>query len=111
MSLSEVTEIYMLDVILRFSYYTAGTGGAGPTILSTSFLLLGEEVVAYNKGLLSLILFLLFYCITSYYSRIDHFILQRLLLETGEKVKVKPYSGMLNVDFGKGVRKKDVFLL
>lgn len=34
----------------RFSYYTAGTGGAGPTILSTSFLLLGEEVVAYNKG-------------------------------------------------------------
>ncbi|XP_057539127.1 uncharacterized protein LOC130817438 [Amaranthus tricolor] len=63
---------------LRFSYYTAGTGGAGPTILSTSFLLLGEEVVAYNKG---------------------------------EKVKLKPYSGMLNVDFGKGVRKKDVFLL
>lgn len=63
---------------LRFSYYTAGTGGAGPTILSTSFLLLGEEVIAYNKG---------------------------------EKVKLKPYSGMLNVDFGKGVRKRDVFLL
>lgn len=35
---------------LRFSYYTAGTGGAGPTILATSFLLLGEEVVAYSKG-------------------------------------------------------------
>ncbi|KAL4318197.1 hypothetical protein GQ457_18G012520 [Hibiscus cannabinus] len=35
---------------LRFSYYTAGSGGAGPTILATSFLLLGEEVVAYNKG-------------------------------------------------------------
>lgn len=35
---------------LRFYYYTAGTGGAGPTILATSFLLLGEEVVAYNKG-------------------------------------------------------------
>lgn len=34
----------------RFYYYTAGTGGAGPTILATSFLLLGEEVVAYNKG-------------------------------------------------------------
>lgn len=63
---------------LRFSYYTAGTGGAGPTILATSFLLLGEEVVAYSKG---------------------------------EKVKLKPYSGMLNVDFGKGIRKKDVFLL
>lgn len=35
----------------RFYYYTAGSGGAGPTILATSFLLLGEEVVAYNKGL------------------------------------------------------------
>lgn len=34
----------------RFYYYTAGSGGAGPTILATSFLLLGEEVVAYNKG-------------------------------------------------------------
>ncbi|GAB2277048.1 hypothetical protein Dimus_011757 [Dionaea muscipula] len=63
---------------LRFSYYTAGSGGAGPTILATSFLLLGEEVVAYNKG---------------------------------EKIKLKPYSGMLQVDFGKGIRKKDVYLL
>lgn len=34
----------------RFYYYTAGSGGAGPTILATSFLLLGEEVVVYNKG-------------------------------------------------------------
>ncbi|KAF9592475.1 hypothetical protein IFM89_015046 [Coptis chinensis] len=63
---------------LRFSYYTAGSGGSGPTILATSFLLLGEEVVAYNKG---------------------------------EKIKLKPYSGMLNVDFGKGIGKKDVYLL
>ncbi|PIN12577.1 Saccharopine dehydrogenase (NADP(+), L-glutamate-forming) [Handroanthus impetiginosus] len=63
---------------LRFYYYTAGSGGAGPTILSTSFLLLGEEVVAYNKG---------------------------------EKIKLKPYSGMLNIDFGQGIGKKDVFLL
>ncbi|CAK9187683.1 unnamed protein product [Ilex paraguariensis] len=63
---------------LRFFYYTAGSGGAGPTILSTSFLLLGEEVVAYNKG---------------------------------EKIKMKPYSGMLNIDFGKGIGKRDVFLL
>ncbi|KAJ0021131.1 hypothetical protein Pint_30993 [Pistacia integerrima] len=52
----------------RLSYYTAGTGGAGPTMLATSFLLLGEEVVASSKG---------------------------------EKVKLKPYSGMINVDFGK----------
>ncbi|CAB4278353.1 unnamed protein product [Prunus armeniaca] len=63
---------------LRFYYYTAGTGGAGPTILATSFLLLGEEVVAFNKG---------------------------------EKIKLKPYSGMLTIDFGKGIGKKDVYLL
>uniref|UniRef100_A0A2P2LG92 Saccharopine dehydrogenase NADP binding domain-containing protein n=1 Tax=Rhizophora mucronata TaxID=61149 RepID=A0A2P2LG92_RHIMU len=63
---------------LRFYYYTAGTGGAGPTILATSFLLLGEKVVAYNKG---------------------------------EKIKLKPYSGMLNIDFGKGIGKRDVYLL
>ncbi|KAK3136081.1 hypothetical protein QOZ80_5BG0427750 [Eleusine coracana subsp. coracana] len=63
---------------LRFFYYTAGSGGAGPTILATSFLLLGEDVVAYNKG---------------------------------EEIKLKPYSGVLNIDFGKGVRKKNVYLL
>ncbi|OWM69169.1 hypothetical protein CDL15_Pgr025356 [Punica granatum] len=63
---------------LRFYYYTAGTGGAGPTILATSFLLLGEEVIAYNKG---------------------------------ERIKLKPYSGALNIDFGKGVGKRDVYLL
>ncbi|XP_040993212.1 uncharacterized protein LOC121239905 isoform X2 [Juglans microcarpa x Juglans regia] len=63
---------------LRFYYYTAGTGGAGPTILATSFLLLGEEVAAYNKG---------------------------------EMIKLKPYTGMLNIDFGKGIGKRDVYLL
>ncbi|KAL4611342.1 hypothetical protein ACB092_08G117100 [Castanea dentata] len=63
---------------LRFYYYTAGSGGAGPTILATSFLLLGEEVVAFNKG---------------------------------ETIKLKPYSGMLNIDFGKGIGKRDVYLL
>ncbi|KAK9154784.1 hypothetical protein Sjap_002264 [Stephania japonica] len=63
---------------LRFSYFTAGSGGAGPTILATSFLLLGEEVVAYVKG---------------------------------EKIKLKPYTGMLNIDFGKGIGKRDVYLL
>ncbi|KAL5982573.1 hypothetical protein ACLOJK_016647 [Asimina triloba] len=63
---------------LRFLYYTAGSGGAGPTILATSFLLLGEDVIAYNKG---------------------------------EKIKLKPYSGMLNIDFGKGIGKRDVYLL
>ncbi|KAG1365475.1 hypothetical protein COCNU_12G004750 [Cocos nucifera] len=63
---------------LRFYYYTGGSGGAGPTILATSFLLLGEDVVAYNKG---------------------------------EKIKLKPYSGGLNIDFGKGIGKRDVYLL
>ncbi|KAL5583167.1 hypothetical protein UlMin_015609 [Ulmus minor] len=38
---------------LRFFYYTAGTGGASLTILATSFLLHGEEVVAYNKAALT----------------------------------------------------------
>jgi len=40
-----------VHVIFRFSYYTAGTGGAGPTMLAGSFFLLGEDVVAYSKGL------------------------------------------------------------
>ena len=31
-----------------YSYYTAGSGGAGPTILNTTFLLAGEDVVAYK---------------------------------------------------------------
>ena len=35
---------------LRYSYYTAGSGGAGPTILATSFLLLGEAALAYKDG-------------------------------------------------------------
>lgn len=35
---------------LKFSYYTAGSGGAGPTILATSFLLLGEEALAFKDG-------------------------------------------------------------
>eukprot|EP00873_Tetraselmis_striata_P024375 jgi/Tetstr1/444639/TSEL_032487.t1 len=33
-----------------YSYFTAGTGGAGPTILETSFLLAGEDVTAYKDG-------------------------------------------------------------
>lgn len=35
---------------LRYSYYTAGSGGAGPTILETSFLLAGEPVTVYKDG-------------------------------------------------------------
>ncbi|KAG6550020.1 hypothetical protein Mapa_008533 [Marchantia paleacea] len=63
---------------IRYSYYTAGTGGAGPTILATSFLLLGEEVVVYREG---------------------------------EKLLLKAYSGVRDVDFGKGLGKKATFLL
>jgi len=33
-----------------YSYFTAGSGGAGPTILETSFLLAGEDVIAYKDG-------------------------------------------------------------
>lgn len=33
-----------------FSFYTAGSGGAGPTILSATFLILGEDVLTYVEG-------------------------------------------------------------
>jgi hypothetical protein len=45
-----IPTLYVAKFLFRFFYYTAGTGGAGPTILTTSFLLLGEDVIAYNKG-------------------------------------------------------------
>lgn len=32
-----------------YSYFTAGSGGAGPTILNTTFLLAGEDVVAFKQ--------------------------------------------------------------
>jgi hypothetical protein len=35
---------------LLYSYFTAGTGGAGPTILETTFLLAGEPTIAYKDG-------------------------------------------------------------
>ena len=35
---------------LEFSFHTAGTGGAGPTIVSATFLLLCTEVVTYVDG-------------------------------------------------------------
>lgn len=96
---------------LRFYYYTAGTGGAGPTILATSFLLLGEEVVAYNKGqyqlkLVSVCVICCFCIVFRVATDAPH-----MTLEAGEKLKLKPYSGMLNIDFGKGIGKRDVFLL
>ena len=35
---------------LEYYYFTAGSGGAGPTILSTSFLLCGEPVEVYKDN-------------------------------------------------------------
>ena len=35
---------------LEFSFFTAGTGGAGPTIVSATFLLLATEVSCYVNG-------------------------------------------------------------
>ncbi|GJN13839.1 hypothetical protein PR202_gb00587 [Eleusine coracana subsp. coracana] len=85
---------------LRFFYYTAGSGGAGPTILATSFLLLGEDVVAYNKGTS------VFFISTPTVEKRSY-----AIIKSGEEIKLKPYSGVLNIDFGKGVRKKNVYLL
>lgn len=31
--------------------------------------------------------------------------------EPGNEVKMEPYSGVLNINFGKGIGKKDVYLL
>lgn len=33
---------------VRFSYYTAGTGGIGPTVLASTFLILSEDVITYD---------------------------------------------------------------
>lgn len=35
---------------VRYFYYTAGSGGVGTTILETSFLLAGTDVVVYVDG-------------------------------------------------------------
>jgi hypothetical protein len=33
------------------------------------------------------------------------------VVNSGKQVRLKPYSGALNIDFGKGIRTKDVYLL
>ena len=35
---------------MLYSYYTAGSGGVGPTILETSLLLAGTPVTVYANG-------------------------------------------------------------
>lgn len=34
----------------KFSFFTAGSGGAGPTILAATFLLLGQDVLVYKNN-------------------------------------------------------------
>jgi hypothetical protein len=53
----------LLTAPFRYSYYTAGSGGAGPTILATSFLLLGEEAIVYQDGTASVLLVSKLICI------------------------------------------------
>eukprot|EP00892_Ulva_mutabilis_P008194 jgi/Ulvmu1/5747/UM025_0001.1 len=62
---------------LLYSYYTAGTGGVGPTILETTFLLAGEPTIAYKDG---------------------------------KEYVLPPVSERRCVDFGPGLRKRDVWL-
>lgn len=124
-----------ITVWSRYSYYTAGSGGAGPTILATSYLLLGEEVEAYQKGILTILLetvgnigarwilcfsnvFTAMMCRTGCCIGLEKTIRSLpfgcLILAThltGEIVRLKSYSGERLVDFGKGVGKKPVFLL
>lgn len=35
---------------VKFSFFTAGTGNAGPTLLAATFLILGEDVLTYVDG-------------------------------------------------------------
>ena len=35
---------------VKFTFFTAGTGNAGPTLLAATFLILGEDVLTYVKG-------------------------------------------------------------
>ena len=35
---------------MRYTYYTAGSGGVGPTIMETSMLLAGTDVVVFKDG-------------------------------------------------------------
>lgn len=64
----------VVDVI---SWSREGTGGAGPTILETTFLLAGEPAIAYKDG---------------------------------KEYSLPPVSERRCVDFGPGLRKRDVWL-
>lgn len=58
-------QAYLAKSSYRFFYYIAGTGGAGPTTLGTSLLLLGEDVIAYDKGSLAFGLAVFFFIMLS----------------------------------------------
>jgi hypothetical protein len=57
---------FPLNLFSRFSYYIAGSGGVGPTTLASSFLLLGEDAVAYNKGTFDFLSALVFFSVEEY---------------------------------------------
>ncbi|KAL3653334.1 hypothetical protein CASFOL_003015 [Castilleja foliolosa] len=44
---------------------------------------------------------------TSFYLLAD----EAIAYQNGEKINLKPYSNMINIDFGEGIGKKDVFLM
>lgn len=69
----------LVDVIydLLSLSQSEGTGGAGPTILETTFLLAGEPTIAYKDG---------------------------------KEYTLPPVSERRCVDFGPGLRKRDVWL-
>ena len=112
-----VFSLLVLTNDCRYSYYTAGSGGAGPTILATSFLLLGEEAVVYVDGKPTLAVSTCFYsispvcigCIWRYLQQFNDICTAWLF--SGKIQKLKAYSARRDVDFGKGIGTKPVYLL
>lgn len=112
-----VFAFFFLTNEFRYSYYTAGSGGAGPTILATSFLLLGEETIVYVDGKSTPTFFQEFYkccsccnrgCVTEMYSTR---MFNQSWLFSGKEQRLKAYSARRDVDFGRGIGKKPVYLL
>ena len=71
---NEVVEIDSID----YSFFTAGTGNAGPTIVSATFLLLATPVITFLNG---------------------------------KRKDVEPWTEVRDIDFGKGIGNKPVWLL
>ena len=63
---------------IDYSFFTSGTGNAGPTIVSATFLLLATEVITFLDG---------------------------------KRKDIEPWTEMREIDFGKGIGMKPVWLL